>query len=320
MNLTFMPAWMWDRLGQVFKFDETTQVTIWYDQECGFCLKMCRLLKTFLFLNRVSLVPAQSDREIFNRMEEDNSWVITRGDEHHVKFDALRCLVAASPVYGRMSALLRLSWVGKLGDSVYQFVASNRGAFSRLSSLILPWGQVKLNPGWFGSGLCVFFLTFITIQNLSTIPAVGLTLPHSFVKARQALGLYQNWTMFAPYPEMTSPWIVVEGRLETGGYVNAYTGFPNPPVAEKPEYVSKTYANYRWRKYLSNLEDQSYEPVDQTLTRLYGLYLCRVWNEGHEEWNAIASVEIGFGTELTRPPGEGKLVGFRSIGAIDCFH
>lgn len=102
---------------------------------------------------------------------------------------------------------------------------------------------------------------------------MALRLPDGFVTMRQMLGLYQNWTMFAPHPEMNSPWPVITGRLVDGTLVDVYEHRTGEPGWDKSQYVSKVYANYRWRRYLSILEDLSYDNEPPNFGLNYGRYL-----------------------------------------------
>ena len=144
-------------------------------------------------------------------------------------------------------------------------------------------------------------------------------MPGRFIDVRQTLGLYQNWTMFAPYPEMTSPWPVVEGELADGTMVDVYNGKAGLADFEKPAVVSQRYANYRWRKFLSNLEDQSYEDEPQILALNYARYLCRSWPGDVKSTAALSNFVLFFQVERTPPPGAQKAVETRQVWIHDCF-
>lgn len=145
-----------------------------------------------------------------------------------------------------------------------------------------------------------------------------LQLPQSYVDARQLLGLYQNWTMFAPYPELTSPWPVIMGERADGLAVDVYRHKPGIPALSKPAVVSAVYENYRWRKFLSNLEDDSYENGPQLLALNYARYLCRSWNTGVTADKWLSTFTILFMVERTPPPGTPKVVKSRPVWTHDC--
>jgi hypothetical protein len=63
--------------------------------------------------------------------------------------------------------------------------------------------------------------------------------------------------MFAPHPEMNSPWPIIVGARRDGAIVDVYNRREGVPDLGDPTVVSAVYENYRWRKYLSILEDRS---------------------------------------------------------------
>ncbi len=318
MNLTFMPSWMWDKLAGSPRFSNQPHLTIWYDRDCGFCLKMCHLLKIFLILRNVTIRPAQEDAEIGRILTENNSWVVSTSSEQALKWSALGLLVKASPVFSPIQGVMKFSFAVRLGDRIYDAVARNRYGLSKLTNVILPWRNLRTTSSLWLQCVGASFLAFITVQNVSTVPQFGLSLSREFVQLRQALGLYQNWTMFAPHPELTSPWPVIEGQLKNGEIVDVYNGRTGPASQKKPDVVSAVYANYRWRKYLSLLEDQTYESVPQTLALHYGRYLCGQWNSQHSGDRQLSHFSIVFKVETTPPPDVPKVVEERKVWSHNC--
>jgi predicted DCC family thiol-disulfide oxidoreductase YuxK len=318
MNLTFFPGWIWDRIDGWRERRTPRDVTIWFDRGCDFCEKSCRLIRTLLVLPEASIRPAQDDPEIGAELAARNSWVVTVGEDRSFRSGAMGALFAASAVFRPISGLVKSRPVQAIGDLCYDLVARNRSSLSGLTRLLLPWRPETRRPGWLVQTCAGFFLVFITVQNISTIPAASLSLPESFIRVRQALGLYQNWTMFAPHPELTSPWPVIEGMLADGTQVDVYEGEAGPADFSKPGVVSAVYRNHRWRKFLSNLEDQSYADVPQVLALSYGRYLCRTWSSVQPDAAALSSFRIYFQVEWTPPPGKEKYVRRRLVWTHDC--
>jgi predicted DCC family thiol-disulfide oxidoreductase YuxK len=319
MNLTFMPGWMWDRLGDRLRTPERQNLHIWYDHDCDFCLKICRLLKTFLVLPDIRVQPAQDDPDAGALLSMHNSWVVGDGEAHYLKWDAMCHLVARSPLFWPMAKLLSWAPLRRSGDFLYLWVSENRSALAEKTNAILPWRPLRIAPTRTGSMLAGLFLVFVTLQNMSTLPAPHIRLPDQFFAVRQFLGLYQNWTMFAPHPELTSPWPIIPGQLKDGSTVDVYNHRNGAPDLARPDIVSAVYANYRWRKYLSNLEDQSYEPEPQRLALNYARYLCRVWNTDTPPAKQLSDFEIIFNVEWTPPRGMAKDLVTRTIWSHDCF-
>lgn len=318
MNLTFMPGWMWDKLSSWLPRRSIDPVTIWFDQGCDFCEKVCHVLKVFLFLPSTPVRPAQEEPEIGAELERRNSWVLTLGEKRFFKFDAFVRLVRISPVFFPLAFILDWRVFQRLGVSGYDWVGANRPRFSRVTKRLLPWRETDTRFGILTQSFAAFFLIFVTVQNISTLPWSGLTLPGQFVAVRQALGLHQNWTMFAPYPEMTSPWPVIEGELIDGTVVDVFKGQKGLANFDKPEVVSQVYPNYRWRKFLSIMEDRSYHDSHHTIALNYARYLCRNWSKSQSGMPALDTFVIYFQVEPTPPPGGEKEVSTRQIWSHDC--
>jgi len=318
MNLTFLPGWIWDALEARLHRGSASKMTIWFDGPCGFCEKSCHLLRTALFLGPMPIRPAQEDERMAADLAARQSWIVTIGEERHYKSGALAALLQASPVFFPLASLLHPAACQNIADRVYDRIGRNRMRLSRLSACLLPWRVPCSGYGLVTQALAGAFFVFITVQNISTVPAAGLTLPDAFIKIRQALGLYQNWTMFAPYPEMNSPWPVIEGELTDGTIVDVYRGVTGPVSLQKPEIVSQVYENYRWRKFLSQLEDHSYEDRPQTLALNYARYLCRAWSNRNPDLAPLSAFNISFQVERTPPPGGTKHPVTRSVWTHDC--
>jgi hypothetical protein len=209
--------------------------------------------------------------------------------------------------------------VAWLGDATYGWVAGHRPLLASYSAPLIPLRPVRVRPNRPASALAALALVFVTVQNVSTLPAAGIRLPDQFLAVRQFLGLYQFWTMFAPYPEIASPWPVIRGELTDGTIVDVYNGTIGEPSTERPPVVSSVYANYRWRKFLSILEDQSYEAVPQNLALSYARYLCRRWNEELSGRPPLRTFVITYYVEWTGPPGVPKELVVNTVWTHDCF-
>lgn len=319
MNLAFLPGWMWDALKNRLPYEMQSHVHIWYDRDCAFCRKICHLIATFLFLRDIPIAPAQSDERIGKLLEETNSWVITDGHSDYIRWNAICRLFAASPVFWLVAPLLSLRLLNWAGDGAYRWVARNRQGFAALTRQLLVSRPIRIRPVRTVNVIAATAFLFITIQNVSTLPSAGLRLPEEFKAVRQFLGLYQYWTMFAPHPEMNSPWPVIQGELDDGTVVDVYNMRVGAPQPGRPTVVSNVYANSRWRKFLSNLEDQSYNDVPQRLALNYSRYLCRKWSAEFSSSVQLSVFSIAFNVDWTRPPGTPKDTTVTTVWTHDCF-
>ncbi|MGI9326608.1 MAG: DCC1-like thiol-disulfide oxidoreductase family protein [Pseudomonadales bacterium] len=318
MNLAFLPSQAWDCLAAKVSSSARSGLAIFYDGDCDFCLKTCRMLRLFLFLGDVPIRPAQEDPPSAALMQAHNSWVVTDQGKPYLKWNAMRLLFERSPMFWPLAKLMALRPLRFVGDRSYEWIGAHRSQLSAITSRVLPWRTPTQRSTFVANALAMVMLVFVTVQNLSTLPALGFEPARGFVVVRQFLGVYQNWNMFAPHPELVSPWPVIEGRLLEGTVVDVYNHAEKPADFRKPDVVSAVYRNYRWRKYLSNLEDQSYRNEPQRLASNYARYLCRKWNSNRLGNERLASFDIVFNVERTPPPREQKVVESRRVWSHNC--
>lgn len=319
MNLLFMPGWMWDKLSSRLK-SSSEPINIWYDGACDFCLKICSILRMFLILPNALIKPAQDKAEIQTLMQAEDSWIVAHKDVNYLRWAALSQLVKFSPVFHIFSKIMTLKPISMMGDNIYNFVARNRRHFSKISAKFLPRKSQNISAGKIQNIIVLMFAGFVLIQNVSTIPASGIQLPYEYRMVRQLLGLYQNWTMFAPYPELDSPWPIIPGELKDGIDVNVYNGNIELPNFIKPDVVSAIYTSSRWRKYFANMDDETYTNGPYSMLLNYGRYQCRLWNRSTDTTNPLMTFDIYLNVEKTQPPGIPKILNKRSVWTHQCFN
>lgn len=125
--LFFLPEAFWKGLWRIVSRSEQANVKIYYDQDCGFCFRTVRLIKTFMFLRTVEAAGAQSVAEIEAAMRQHNSWVvIDRRGTRHFGYDAGVVVGGVSPVFWIFTAIMNLGFFRRLGERVYNYVATHR--------------------------------------------------------------------------------------------------------------------------------------------------------------------------------------------------
>jgi hypothetical protein len=132
--------------------------------------------------------------------------------------------------------------------------------------------------------LALFFLGYVFAVNVTTVS--DYTMPTYAWPLSQALGLTQNWEMFAPSPAKSTEWFVIPGTLGDGRQVdllapiiNRNPELVNAVAWEKPPTVRTTYRDFYWRKYFSSLIN---EDAKNRLT-YFGKYICLSWNSWHPD-------------------------------------
>jgi hypothetical protein len=115
------------------------------------------------------------------------------------------------------------------------------------------------------------------------------------------LQLQQGWAMFAPHPQRSDGWWVMEGKLSNG---TPWDALNNRAVSfDRPSSFYETYPSDLWRKFLDNLSASR----DDHYLRALGRYLCREWNRRHQKGNRLATFKLHFMQEWTNPPREKPL-------------
>jgi hypothetical protein len=143
-----------------------------------------------------------------------------------------------------------------------------------------------------------FFLVYVFLWNVRTLDfeRFETIFPQRLNWIGEGFGLDQMWGMFAPYPLKDDGWYVVVGTREDGREVDLLRG--GAPVSwNKPELVSATYQNTRWRKYMVNLWQKEHAAHRARFAR----YLCREWDARHGEGERLREIEIYYMLEVTLP-------------------
>ncbi len=181
-------GWLWDTLDRRSQRLETTAgaqaLRIYYDRDCGFCLKSVLLMRSFLILPRVQIAPAQDNPRADALMQANYSWVVIDHDDRaHLKWPAFIALLRRSPLFWWLGWLLapgslRGGWAVRPGNTVYDFVGRHRAGFGRASAAILPFHERPFDAGNRHAAVFGFYFVVITIgvllaNQLKTLYAVG---------------------------------------------------------------------------------------------------------------------------------------------------
>lgn len=154
----------------------------------------------------------------------------------------------------------------------------------------------------------VVCLALVGLYNAYHLEGTG-RLPRWFDTAGAALGLQQWWAVFAPGPgqSVTDGWLVIPATLDGGEQVDLQAS-DKRLTWERPERVSATYPNVRWRHYVANLiVAWPYgSPLRQTLDesrQSYARLLCRRWNAEHGAGQKLVRLSMFF---MSHPVGPAR--------------
>jgi hypothetical protein len=317
---TLIGGWIWDALDRRSQAREQRRgalaLRIYYDRDCGFCLKTCLLLRTFLVLPRAEILPAQDYPRARALLEANTSWVVIDRDDHaSLKWPALVLLLRRSPAFAWLGWLLGGGWAVPAGNAAYDFVGRHRGVFGRISAALLPYREPRFESGRSVQRLAGTSLFVLLAWNLCSIGWLPQPLYAVLTPALRLLRVDQYWNMFAPFPSKDDGWFVFPGELADGTQLDVLHPERGGVSYDKPEYISLTYPNIRWHKYQENLWSAQFAN-----NRLYyGKYLCREWNRSHPPEQALKTFKMIYMLEETQPPGVTPTVEQRVLWRHECF-
>ena len=314
-------GWIWDGLerrgARRDKALGGLGLRIYYDRDCGFCLKSCLLYRVFLILPRATIAPAQDTPRAKTLLEANYSWVVIDHDDRaYLKWPAFVQLLKRSPLFFWLGWLLQGNWAVRPGNAVYDFVGRHRGGFGALSGALLPFHARRFDTPWIFDQLVAGFAVVIVFTwNLCTLHALPRPLYAALTPPFRILRIDQIWDMFAPYPSKEDGWFVFPGELFDGTQVDVFHFVSKPVSYDKPEYASREFVNIRWHKYLERIWS-----VDYAANRLYySRYLCQRWNATHSGAQQLRTFKMIYMLEMSVPHGLTPTVEQRVLWNHECF-
>lgn len=178
-------------------YQRIQNITIYYDEDCGFCLKMCLILREMLLHPAVPIVTAQSDTAIYAIMERHNSWVIKHGDTTYIHWHAMQFLFSQRWPFKMLGWVMKLKPLMSLGNKVYRWIAINRFTMSQVTARVIPWRKISLQPSRTGAVIAAFFILVVLVYNLTGLPGLGEYRPAFIDDTAQLTGLTQQWHRFS---------------------------------------------------------------------------------------------------------------------------
>ncbi|MEM1296275.1 MAG: hypothetical protein AAGH89_12985, partial [Verrucomicrobiota bacterium] len=201
----------------------------------------------------------------------------------------LDALLRWRPVLFRGLAFLRLG-----AKPVTQMELSERGKPTLLFGLSKAGVRTV-----FHSGFAAFFFLYTLAWNVraADFDRYVTYFPRSWNWIGEVTGLRQYWSMFSPKPMLDDGWYVFTARKIDGTVVDLRT--KERVTWQKPELVSSTYKNQRWRKYLMNLRLKKHHEHRKFLVP----WLMERWNETHPESEKLVAMQMVYVQELTTETG-----------------
>ncbi len=263
-----LPTSVWSFLENKLIKPHHQNLKIYYDEDCGFCLKGVRILKAFFLHSSAEIYTAQSDPITLQEMQEHHSWVVVDPlGIHHFRFDAVHALSLASPVLRPLAWVLKLPLVFKLGTKFYIWISHNRRLMGKVTRHIKYTEEPAKSYYWLTGWFAPFVLLSIFYWNVKHTNKVFLSV-NWIERPSQLLHLYQNWNMFAPHPRLENIWFHVQVKDINNKSFEYISGRPVYTNYDSDGFY-RNLKNKQWRKFYTVMaESPQYVPY-------YASYLCR---------------------------------------------
>lgn len=276
----FLPALLWDRVLRPWNDRPARRgIVMYYDRDCGFCEKTCRLFRAFGMHPETRIVPAQDEAEIGALLERENSWVVRGHDGRlRLRWDAVAYVWRRSPLLAPLGWLSALPGLSALGNVLYRAIGAGRGRLARLTALLLPWRE--LPPPRPGLAVSLLLALLIPLSAWSCLqhPLRGTLprMPAPLAAPLDVLALSQRWNMYAPNAPRRSRWIVAEGQTYDGRTVDALRRREETPAHDRPASGYDLHRSFRWRKLLSRV-------VWPVQGQRLAVHHCTRWDAAHPQ-------------------------------------
>lgn len=295
----FLTPWFWEKVMAFLNGFKRFSVNIYYDGECGFCKKSVQIIKTFFLLPKTGINSALKYPEVQSLMLKNNSWVIEDGmGRKHFKWDGAVALTSASPLLFWLTPLMKIPPITYLGNIGYEFVAAHRKTacpINHKEEYAFPEVKQKTNflRQLVSSILPVFFIIYIFLWNLNSLPDSKLSLNPDYQGLAYVLNIDQTWNMFSPYPLTEDGWYTITGTTQNDKKFNLLN--EKEPVTLDTPKNRNPYTNNHWRKFLMEMYLSGHEKDRE----LYADFLCRNWNYIEKRKPKLKLVEVYFTPEFT---------------------
>jgi predicted DCC family thiol-disulfide oxidoreductase YuxK len=299
--LLFVTASHWQFLQRLWQVPVRC-TRLYYDQDCGFCYKTCRILRSFCLREDVSIARAQLHPEAGPLLAQYNSWVVyDETGRHYLGWEAVCFVLMQSPVFWIIGRIGKTRLMMPLGTVVYKTIGRNRGALGQITGRHLPFRNDDGHAGLISELLASGFMAIMLLYNVAVLRDGAAIVPQWVQNFAIDTRLEQKWTMFAPDPRAVTDWAVARAVTANGGLVNIFGGQRSEYSERSPENGQVTYPDSKWKKYYEALFQAGYA----SLRPYYGQWMCRSVNNGVAPGNRVVSFTMILFTETPFAPVPG---------------
>ncbi|WMN08067.1 DCC1-like thiol-disulfide oxidoreductase family protein [Marivirga arenosa] len=109
----------------ILKFHKTTILTVYFDQNCGICMKVYKIFET---LNS-SYLKLSLLQEANNEINQEMAYTYIASksmEKSYYGYDTYHEILSRIPVFSLLYPIMKLELVSKIGRSIYRKVANSR--------------------------------------------------------------------------------------------------------------------------------------------------------------------------------------------------
>jgi predicted DCC family thiol-disulfide oxidoreductase YuxK len=305
--------------------------TVVFDDDCGVCFYICRVLKRLDLLGLLEFVGnSQRDRlppDLPPELLERTVVVIDAQGRRFSHERAVSEVLCALPLGFLLGFWLRVPGLSRLARKAYEAFSSERTVISARLGLaacgvpapprvaVIPLRVEDAPPArhWLESlnrhpllvgrevlvvlGLVMIINQTISDNALTRRYKLGQPVPLMFVM--DTLRLYQGWRMFAPEPPYDDGHLVVDGRTEDGRQIDPFTG-------SRPDFDPNTSVgwghNQFWCDYHLKMYFSGYSAYRPFMVEWLKNYHVRTGNPE----DRLVAFEVWWVSDKSPPPGKLK--------------
>lgn len=286
--------------------ERLSAIRIFYEPDCGFCLKTARLLREFCLPATTPILPASADASALALLRANNSWVVydDKG-KPHLKWDGVAFVLKQSPVLAPLGWLTGAGFMKETMAKLYDCIGRNRPSLSTLSERFLPV-RTQPVPGLLMQGLCGFLLYMMLLCNLLSVPkpafqepwikqiveSIHVPAPRWLSQLIGFVQVKQTWSLFAPEPENLVRHIELTGVLDDGQEIDVQTRLPFRLVGMASNNYQIDFINHKWLKFFTRINKTHNARMDA-----FGQYLCREANHSDATAPHVKEVVVNYTIE-----------------------
>lgn len=289
----YIPSRVWNWMGRWYFSEAQRSMRIYYDRDCGFCLKIALILREFFLPRAVIVTPAQDDPIIGEVLEREMSWVvIDKSGVQRLRWDAVTYVMSQSLILKPFGWMARFYAAVGLGDPTYKLIGNSRKGFGAFTSRMLTPVQTIPKLSLLTKGLLAAAIAFCFLSNVHELDGrlKPLSSASAIEDAGHKVGFTQRWTMFAPTPPTLDGFPIFEAQTDAGA-MDIFTYPPRPLSFETPTDVVGLFYSARQRAFALQSWLRGGEDRVMFLSRL-ARHRCAEVNENAAA--AITNVKIHY--------------------------